>query len=213
MSHQMESKAIGGTVPKISFSDYSVILGSASPRRQSLFKLLFPDFKTITTDNELVAKEDDTPLDFVKNNAIFKAEGIRSENELSQTEVLFTFDTVVYVDGQILGKPEDDADAVRMLKMLSGRPHCVATGYAVYNKQGLEFSDADVTKVTFSNLSQAEIDAYLETREHTDKAGAYGIQGTAGKLISGIEGCWFNVVGLPVSKVYQQLKQMGFYSF
>jgi septum formation protein len=107
-------------------------------------------------------------------------------------------DTSVVVDGVILGKPRDDEDAARMLRMLSGRTHEVITGVSVVTAERMEVA-AEVTVVEFLPLSEAEIAAYIATGEPMDKAGAYGIQGWAARWIPRIQGCYFNVVGLPVS--------------
>lgn len=120
--------------------------------------------------------------------------------------MLFTFDTVVFIGQDIFGKPQDRADAFRMLKLFSGRSHSVATGYCVYENQNLILQDFEQTEVFFQKLEDSLIEAYLDTAEFTDKAGAYGIQGYASKLVKGIDGCYFNVMGLPVSKLFFQLR-------
>jgi septum formation protein len=115
-------------------------------------------------------------------------------------------DTTVTLDGHILAKPEDAADAARMLRMLSGRTHRVITGVAIATAKGVEVA-AEVTGVQFRTLSDEEIAAYVATGEPTDKAGAYGIQGLAAKWIPRVEGCYFNVVGLPLALVATMLEQ------
>ena len=114
-------------------------------------------------------------------------------------------DTTVTLDGHILAKPEDAADAARMLRMLSGRTHRVITGVAVATAKGTEVA-AEVTGVQFLTLSDEEIAAYIATGEPMDKAGAYGIQGFAAKWIPRVEGCYFNVVGLPLALVSTMLE-------
>ena len=114
-------------------------------------------------------------------------------------------DTTVVVNGEILGKPSDAADATRMLRLLTGRAHEVITGICLRDG-GSEVVDAASTRVWFCELSDAEIEAYVASGEPMDKAGAYGIQGLASKLITRIEGCYFNVMGLPISMVYSYLR-------
>jgi septum formation protein len=117
-------------------------------------------------------------------------------------------DTVVVIDGQILGKPADSADAVRMLRMLSGRQHQVITGVALV-VGGQWVVDSQITRVTFSEISEREIADYVATGEPMDKAGAYAIQGIASRWIPRIEGDYSNVVGLPVALVYRMLRDNG----
>ena len=114
-------------------------------------------------------------------------------------------DTTVVCDGEILGKPADSADATRMLRLLSGRAHEVITGICLRNAHK-EVADAATTRVWFSPLSDAEINSYVASGEPMDKAGAYGIQGLASKFIPRIDGCYFNVMGLPISLVYTHLR-------
>jgi septum formation protein len=122
--------------------------------------------------------------------------------------VVLGADTTVTLDGHILAKPEDAADAARMLRMLSGRTHRVVTGVAVATASGTQVA-AEVTGVQFLTLSDEEIAAYIATGEPMDKAGAYGIQGYAGKWIPRVEGCYFNVVGLPLALVSTMLESVG----
>lgn len=114
-------------------------------------------------------------------------------------------DTVVAADGGIFGKPADAHDAKRMLKLLSGRSHSVFTGVAIFAGGGME-SAVEETRVFFRSLTEAEIEEYVASGEPADKAGAYGIQGAASKFVKRIEGCYFNVVGLPVARVYEMLR-------
>jgi septum formation protein len=124
----------------------------------------------------------------------------------SAGRVVLGADTTVVLDGQILGKPADAADAARMLRLLSGRPHEVITGVCLRSPLG-EVVEAASTAVLFTRLSGAEIDAYVASGEPMDKAGAYGIQGLASKFISRIEGCYFNVMGLPIALVYARIRE------
>ena len=120
--------------------------------------------------------------------------------------VVLGADTTVTLDGHILAKPEDAADAARMLRLLSGRTHRVITGVALATAKGVEVA-AEVTGVQFRRLSDEEIAAYVATGEPMDKAGAYGIQGLAAKWIPRVEGCYFNVVGLPLALVATMLEE------
>ena len=129
-----------------------------------------------------------------------------STNSAGHSIIALGADTTVTIDGHILAKPEDAADAARMLRMLSGRTHRVITGVALATATGVEVA-AEVTGVQFRTLSDAEIAAYVATGEPMDKAGAYGIQGLAAKWIPRVEGCYFNVVGLPLALVATMLEQ------
>ena len=116
-------------------------------------------------------------------------------------------DTTVVIDGEILGKPADPADAARMLRLLSGRAHEVITGICLRSGRG-KVVDAATTRVWFAALSEAEIEAYVASGEPMDKAGAYGIQGLASKFVGRIDGCYFNVMGLPIALLYAHLRVM-----
>jgi septum formation protein len=145
------------------------------------------------------------PIAYVTRLAREKAEAVYDalSNELSAVEpgiVVLGADTTVVLDAHILGKPEDAEDAKRMLRLLSGRTHRVITGVSVMGASGAQTA-AEVTAVQFLSLSDAEIDAYVATGEPNDKAGAYAIQGRAARWIPRIDGCYFNVVGLPISLV------------
>lgn len=120
-------------------------------------------------------------------------------------EIALGADTVVELDGGILGKPADAADAARMLRLLSGRAHSVFTGVALFDGGGAKRA-VEETRVFFRPLAAAEIEEYAASGEPADKAGAYGIQGAASKFVERIEGCYFNVVGLPVSRIYGMLR-------
>ena len=117
-------------------------------------------------------------------------------------------DTIVWLDGQIIGKPRDEADAYRILRTLSGRTHTVYTGLAILWPGGQQVFH-DTTRVTFASLSDGEIWAYIRTGEPLDKAGAYGVQGLGAILVERVEGCYFTVIGLPVPKLYRALRELG----
>ena len=146
-------------------------------------------------------KGEDIPLYISKEKAApYKA-------AIANDELVITADTIVYVDGEVLGKPHDKADAVRMLKLISGRWHEVITGVTLMTKER-ERSFAVTTKVKFSNLSDDEIRRYVDSGLPMDKAGAYGIQEWIGYVgVEAIEGSYFNVVGLPVQRLYRELME------
>ena len=181
-----------------------LILASASPRRRELLAQAGFTFDVQPAHVNEDPLPDEDPITYVVRLARDKAERvfaeISSRNPDSPQVVVLGADTTVTLDGHILAKPEDAADAARMLRMLSGRTHRVITGIAVKTVRGTEVA-AEVTGVQFLTMSDEEIDAYIKTGEPMDKAGAYGIQGLAAKWIPRIEGCYFNVVGLPLALV------------
>lgn len=179
-----------------------IILASASPRRRELLALAGVDFAVKVADVEEVIPENASPDEVVKSLATQKASAVAQENPDS---IVIGSDTVVALDGVILGKPRDEEDAVRMLKTLSGRSHTVYTGVAIiHGEKTNNFCEA--TEVVFNSLTDEEIRNYVATKEPMDKAGAYGIQGKGCVLVEKIVGDYFNVVGLPVSRVYRELK-------
>ena len=181
-----------------------LILASASPRRRELLAQAGFTFEVHPAhiNEDLHAGED--PIDYVVRLAREKAEAVYAQTADTDAVTLGA-DTTVTLDGHILAKPEDAADAARMLRLLSGRTHRVITGVAIASSIGVEVA-AEVTGVQFLTLSDEEIAAYIETGEPMDKAGAYGIQGYAAKWIPRIEGCYFNVVGLPLAMVSTMLE-------
>lgn len=176
-----------------------LILASKSPRRQELLKLITEDFiiKTAEADEAL-------PAGITPQEAVLYLSKIKAQPFESETDTVIGADTVVALDGLILGKPENDKDAVRMLKMLSGREHNVFTGVTIISN-GKYKSFYEKTSVRFFDLTDDEINSYVASGECADKAGAYGIQGRGSLLVEGITGDYFNVVGLPVAKLYREL--------
>ncbi len=173
-----------------------LILGSGSPRRREILAAAGYTFEIRTADiDENIQVRD--PALLVRELALLKAAAVAGK---VQTDALVIgADTVVSLDGEIMGKPADNADAKRMLTALSGRTHQVYTGVCVLDTQDASAtSKSDVTHVTFRNLTEAEIDAYIETNEPCDKAGAYAIQGDGGKLVERIDGDLNNVIGFPL---------------
>lgn len=164
------------------------------------------DFRVVPADIDETPLPGEEPLALVERLARAKAEAV-ARVEAAPGEVVVAADTIVTFDGVILGKPQDDADARRMLHALSGRTHQVATGVCIARggAQGVE-SFVEVTDVTFFELTDTEIDAYVASGEPLDKAGAYGIQGIGGRLlVRGISGDYYNVVGLPIARLVRHL--------
>ena len=177
-----------------------LVLASKSPRRSEILKNAGIDFVVRVADADETIPDGTRPEDAVVFLAARKALAV----ERADDETVLGADTVVVLDDKILGKPKDREDAYNMIKSLSGRVHSVFTGVcAVGNGASLTF--AEETRVEFYPLTDEEINEYLDTDEPYDKAGAYGIQGLASKFIRGIEGDYFNVVGLPVSSVYKKI--------
>ena len=182
-----------------------LVLASASPRRQEILNFAGLTFTTRIAGIPEDPRADENALDHVRRLAREKASAVFSDGN----EVILAADTVVVVDSQILGKPVDEGDARRMLSLLSGREHEVMTGICLRD-ESRTIVDAERTRVHFTSLTDAEIAEYVASGEPMDKAGAYGIQGRASKFIDWIEGCYFNVVGLPIALVYRHLKAIGF---
>jgi len=186
-----------------------LILASASPRRRELLAQAGFTFEVrpAQVNEDELAGED--PISYVVRLARDKAQAvfaeIASESSDEAQVLVLGADTTVTLDGHILAKPENAADATRMLRMLSGRTHRVITGVALATAKGTEVA-AEVTGVQFLTLGDDEIAAYVATGEPMDKAGAYGIQGLAAKWIPRIQGCYFNVVGLPLALVSTMLR-------
>lgn len=180
----------------------SLILASASPRRSELLR----DANIAFTVEPAHLREEplphEKPLDYAQRLACDKARAVFARYS---SHVVLGADTVVVVDEHLLEKPSDERDAERMLRLLSGRTHRVITGICLV-AAGFEQTEAEVSEVCFSPLSEKEIAAYVRTGEPMDKAGAYAIQGIASRWAKRIEGCYFNVVGLPVPRVYRMLR-------
>ena len=182
-----------------------LILASASPRRQELLRNVGIECVVHPADIPEVPRAGELPRSFAERMAREKALAVFA---LRSNDLILGADTVVVVDGIILGKPRDAADARRMLRMLSGRTHEVITGVCVAGgKLGNETTRSEATLVIMGALSDDEIRAYVASGEPMDKAGAYAIQGRASRWISRIEGDYFNVVGLPVALVWKMLKE------
>ncbi len=180
-----------------------IILASASPRRRDLLSLADINFKVEPSDMNELLPENITPSQAVTSLARGKAEDIFGKHP---NDTVLSADTVVSLEGEILGKPADDVDAFRMLKMLSGRTHKVYTGVCIMSSEKTVVFD-ESTDVTFYELTDSEIYDYIATKEPADKAGAYGIQGKGSLLVKCINGDYFNVVGLPLARTVKELKK------
>ena len=184
----------------------SIVLASASPRRRELLEMMGLEFEIVPAKDELDA-EGLPPAEAVAKIALGKAMSVanlRAENDL-----VIAADTLVCLDGELLGKPKDEAEAFAMLKKLSGNEHQVYTGVAV-SQGDKSVSCAEMTKVRFCRMSDEDIKNYIATFEPMDKAGAHGIQGKGAVFIEGIEGDYFNVMGLPLHRLSLMLKEFGF---
>ena len=186
---------------------YKIILASNSPRRRELLSGLGVDYEV-----KIVPGIDETYPESLNGEEIpvyiaqEKANAYRTS--LQPDELVITADTIVYVDGMVLGKPEDEADACRMLRMLSERTHQVITGVCLTTVD-FQKSFASVTEVTFDTLSDEEIGFYVEKYRPMDKAGSYGVQEWIGFVgVTGLKGSYYNVMGLPVQRLYKELKEL-----
>ena len=187
-----------------------IVLASASPRRREILARILPTFFVIPSTCPETADLSQPPARIVEQLARQKAEDVYRSHTAA---LVLGADTVVWAGGRLLGKPKDAADAARMLRSLSGRAHEVYTGVAVLccgGEQGqITRCHAVRTEVYVHDMTDDEIRGYIATGEPADKAGGYGIQGAFAKYIDRIDGDYYNVVGLPVSYVYQTLKEMG----
>ena len=182
-----------------------LILASKSPRRRQLLSMMGLEFAVQTADIDETMDKSQTPAHEVAAVAARKAAKIAASHP---QDVIVSADTIVVIDGRILGKPKDEEDAARMLRLLSGRTHTVYTGLTVYSG-GESSTQVAATAVTFRALSDAEIAAYIKTGEPMDKAGAYGIQGYGSMFVSHLDGDYFCVMGLPVCMLAGMLRKAG----
>ncbi|MFH0735023.1 MAG: Maf family protein [bacterium] len=187
--------------------DIPLFLASQSPRRKKLLKILNLKFKSFSVDVDESLLPNETPLNTVLR---LSEEKLNKAKLCVKNGVILTADTIVVLDGEIINKPKDKKDAEKILKKLSGNTHTVFTGFALFNsKNNKTILDYETTEVTFRKLTKSEILDYIKTGSPMDKAGAYGIQDDYGAVfIEKINGCYYNVVGLPLQKVYQKLKEI-----
>ena len=188
-----------------------LILASASPRRAEILRNAGFTFDTFPADVDETILRDERAEDYVRRVAEEKAR-VAMERLTPHTvpAIVMGADTTVVAGGQILGKPADKEDARRMLRLLSGQTNEVLTGLSVTRStDGRSASHVETTRVSFANLPESEIEEYLASGEPFDKAGAYGIQGIGGRYVTRIEGCYFNVMGLPLSRLWSMLRDFG----
>jgi len=184
-----------------------IILASQSPRRRKIMELLRIEFEYCPADINEIFFPQEKPRDAVRRIAQSKAEQVR---ELLGSGLIISADTVVVCNGEMLGKPSDEQDAHKKLSILKGTKHEVITAVCVLDAESGFFEVQDETTwVHFRDITDDEIRAYISTGEPMDKAGAYAIQGTGAVFIARIEGCYFNVVGLPIKNLYSMLKRQG----
>jgi septum formation protein len=182
-----------------------LILASQSPRRKELLRNAGYEFIAISPMVEEIHRQGEAPEEYVERLARAKAMAVPAEC----SDWVLAADTTVVCGGALLEKPADAADAARMLRQLAGRRHDVLTGVCLRH-QGHSQSAVERTGVWFDPLGELEIAEYVATGEPMDKAGAYGIQGMASKFVSRIDGCFFNVVGLPVARVRRLMSEAGY---
>lgn len=182
--------------------EMDIVLASASPRRREILNIFNLEFKVEPSNIDECINIDD-PCDLVESLAYNKALDISKRIPGS---LIIGADTIVYFNEKILGKPKSKDEAYEMLKSLSGNVHSVITGISlVCEDENIALKDHEITKVYFKILTDEEIWSYIDTGEPLDKAGSYGIQGIASVFVEKIEGCYFNVVGLPTNKLYNLL--------
>lgn len=189
-----------------------LILASASPRRAEILRNAAIAFEMQATLLDESRREGETPGDYVRRLALEKARAAADADARrhSGDGLIVGADTVVVAGEEILGKPASEEDARRMLRRLSGASHEVHTGLAVLRRPDkTERVVEEITRVTFAPLSGEDIESYLATGEPFDKAGAYAIQGIGGRYVTRIEGCYFNVMGLPLARLWSLLREFG----
>ena len=182
-----------------------IILASKSPRRKEILENLGVKFEIMVADADESSDITDPEL-LVQALAKKKGRAVLEKLEDTSDCLLIACDTLVYAEGEFLGKPRNKEDAVRMMRLLSGRSHAVVSGLYLFC-ENREVGAAAVTRVTFDELTEDEIEDYVNTAEPYDKAGGYAVQGKACVFVSGLEGDYFNVVGLPVNLLYRTLKK------
>ncbi len=187
------------------------ILASASPRRKEILSAIGLEFEVVVSDTDEKSDVTDPVLltkELASQKGIAVAKMLFEHGEELSDTVIISADTVVACDGEILGKPRDEEDAGRMLRMLSGREHAVVSGMAL-TYRGVTYTDASVTKVFFDELDEAFIESYIQSGSPMDKAGAYGIQEKASVIVNRIDGPYFNVVGLDPNCLFRLAKKNG----
>jgi len=182
-----------------------LILASASPRREQLLKQIGLEFEVMPSDFDENNVCMNNPTESAKRAALEKARAVARK---LVEGIVIGADTIVVYAGEVMGKPKDQSDAIQMLKRLSGKKHEVITGVALVNaRNNREYVWSEKTSVWFRELSDIEIQKYVESGQPMDKAGAYGIQGRAAAFVKKIDGCYFNVVGLPLASLVENLNK------
>ncbi len=188
--------------------NYRIVLASSSPRRRELLGTLGFEFEVMQPSSDETVSENETPEGFALRVSSEKAASVSVS--LGEGAVVIGADTIVVVDGEILGKPADPGEASSMLLKLSGKEHHVFTAFSIVRpKNEILHSEIVDTRVRVKPLAASEIEGYIKTGEPMDKAGAYGIQGIGSFMVRGIEGSYSNVVGLPVEELLTALKKLG----
>lgn len=182
----------------------NIILASASPRRTEILKLARICHEVIPSTCKEVIEQNLKPVQVVESLSYQKAKDVFQHH---QESLVIGADTIVTIDGLILGKPHSKEEAIHMLQCLSGKTHQVITGVTIMTKPKV-LTFHEITDVTFDVLTMNQIQAYIESENVYDKAGSYAVQGTFCKFISKIDGDYYNVVGLPISRVYKELKEI-----
>jgi septum formation protein len=188
-----------------------LILASSSPRRAEVLRNAGFVFQVRPADVDETRRPQEGAEDYVRRVAKAKAHAVAEQARASgERAIVIAADTIVLAEGQSLGKPKDAADARRMLRLFSGKTHEVLTALCVIDiATGKELLHVEKTRVEFLKMPEEQIDSYIQTGEPFDKAGAYGIQGIAGRFATHIEGCYFNVLGLPLSRLWTTLQSLG----
>lgn len=185
----------------------TIILASASPRRKELLKRIGLKFKVDPSNYEENISSELEPHELAKSLSLEKAKLVAKKH---MNALVIAADTFIVFEGKILGKPRTETEAKEMLETISGRQHSVITGFTIIDTENNKaLSKAVETKVYIRKLSSNEIDAYVESKEPLDKAGAYAIQGLGSVIVEKIEGDYFNVIGLPLSALTESLKEFG----
>lgn len=194
--------------PSANLEGKRIFLASNSPRRRELLAMIVPEYTVLRGKDVDESYNPDMRAEEVPEY-LSKKKAAAYAAEMGPDDLIIAADTIVLIDGKILGKPTDEADACRMLHTLSGRTHTVITGVTIAwmeNGAVQACSFSETTEVTFGELSDGEIREYVHRYSPLDKAGAYGIQEWTGAAIAGINGCFYNVMGLPIHRLYQALK-------
>jgi septum formation protein len=202
----MYALCISLSVMTISFPlDEKLILASSSPRRAEILTAVGWPFSSFAAGIDETRRPQEQPVEYVQRLAKEKAESVASTLE---SGLVLGADTTVVVEETLLGQPHDQDDALRMLRLLSGKWHEVLTGVAILRVSGESKVDYETTRVRFAEMSEKEIDWYISTGEPKGKAGAYAVQGAAALFIEEIQGDYFNIVGLPIRLVFEMVKAM-----